>query len=290
MLPSHPHLQHATPAVLRYKPERRFVGKLEAQGGPPAVLRLYPESKFAEMREKAWAFKASSDLNIPRVVGDSERYSALAYEWVDGKMTTPADLVQSSYVTENIAGALASLHRQRPRLGTMYTAGDYRRGVAGACEAMAVLDAEFGRRITEQSAALHRLLLERSWRTQAVHGDFTADQVVINANRVTVLDFDRAGYGDPVMDLGAFSAGLIARAIAGEITMQSALKIAGEFSAAYWREAGFVDAVGARAFTAGALLMLAPEPFRRRAENWPAATAALLESVDQILNGETIDA
>lgn len=288
ILPTHTHLQHATPTVLRYKPERRFVGKLDAEGGPSAVLRLYPEAKFDEMREKAWAFKGNIEMDVPRVVGDSDRYSALAYEWVEGRPPTAIELAENGDVTESIASALAALHGQRPRLRAMYTAGDYRRGVKGACEALAALDADFGYHAAEQSSALHNLLHNRAWRAQAVHGDFTADQVVINEGRITILDFDRAGYGDPVMDLGAFSAGQIASAVTGEKTMADSLQIAAAFSAAYWRATGFADAESTKAFTACALLMLAPEPFRRRAENWPTITAGLLEAVDQVLNGETI--
>lgn len=290
ILPSHPHLMHATPTVLRYKPERRFVGKLEAEGGPSAVVRLYPESRFAEMREKAWAFKSEGDLHVPRVVGDSQRYAALAHEWVPGRVSTGEVLGSSGGVLERIALALVAMHRQRPRLSTMYSSSDYCRGVAGACEALTALDTGFGRRAAEQSAAVQRLITERVWRPQAVHGDFTTDQVLVSKDRVTVLDVDRAGYGDPVMDLGAFAAGLIARALVGEVSMARVFEISADFAEIYWRHAGFDDPEGVLACTAGELLMLAPEPFRHRAEDWQALTAALLDSVDQILAGEVIDA
>jgi aminoglycoside phosphotransferase len=290
MLPAHPHLHHTAPTTLRYKPERRFVGMLRADGGPPAVLRLYPEPRFAEMREKAWAFKSSSELHVPRVIGDSERYSALAHEWVEGQAPTDVALAGDDAVLERVAGALAAMHRQRPRLGTMYSASDYCRGVAGACEAVAALDISLGRRAAELAGAVQALVLERPWRPQAVHGDFTADQVLVCGERVTVLDFDRAGYGDPVMDLGAFAAGYLSRAVAGEMPIAVAFGIADRFSSAYCRQTGASDPAGLRACTAGALLMLAPEPFRHRADDWPAATGALLESVDRVLAGEVIGA
>ncbi len=290
MLPAHPHLQHSKPIVLRYKPERRFVGKLEAEGGPPAVLRLYPEHKFAEMREKAWAFKSGGDLHVPRVVGDSERYSALAHEWVEGQSPTAETLSGDGAALEGIAAALAAMHRQRPRLSTLYSASDYCRGVSGACEALAALNEDFGRRAAEQWDAARSLITDRPWRPRAVHGDFTADQILLQNGRVTVLDFDRAGYGDAAMDLGAFAAGLIVRSLAGEMPPGDAFEIASKFTAAYSRIAGFSDPVGVRACTAGALLMVAPEPFRHRADDWPSETAALLETVDRVLAGEVVDA
>jgi tRNA A-37 threonylcarbamoyl transferase component Bud32 len=290
MLPAHPHLQHATPTILRYKPERRFVGKLEAEGGPAAVLRLYPPNQFADIRERSWAFKSNTDLHIPRVVGDSERYSALSHEWVDGQTLSDALEGEGIGVLERVAGALAALHRQRPRLGTMYSASDYCRGLTGAVDAVASLDDQLGNYANELSSAVQRLVMDRAWRPQAVHGDFTADQLVVRDDRVTILDFDRTGYGDPVMDVGAFAAGMISSALAGEMTMARALEISEAFAESYWRTAGFIDTAGAQACTAGALLMTAPEPFRHRVDDWSAATAALLESVDRVLGKEAIDA
>ena len=292
MLPAHPHLQHAAPVTMRYKPERRFVGKLEAEGGPAAVLRLYPEARFADIREKSWAFKGNGELHVPRVVGDSERYSALAHEWVDGEPLVEAlkSAGDASAVLERVTGALAALHRERPRLGTMYSASDFCRGIAGACEAVAALDPDLGRRAGEQLGVVRGLVMARAWKSQAVHGDFTADQVLVHGGRVTILDFDRAGYGDPAMDVGAFAAGMISLALAGQMETTRTAEVAEGFASAYWRAAGLVDVAGARACTAGALLMTAPEPFRHRVEGWPAATSALLDSVDRVLAEEVIGA
>ena len=287
ILPAHPHLHAATPTPLRYKPERRFVGKFAAEGGPSAVLRLYPQPMFAGVREKAWAFKDSGELQVPRVVGDSARYSALAHEWIEGeplieRLTTP--------VLGRVASALTELHRQRPRLSSMYSASDYCRSLESACAAVGVLDKTLGVQAHQLLGAVRSLVLERPWRSQVVHGDFTADQVLVQDDRITVLDYDRAAYGDPVMDVGAFAAGLISLSLHGHLPMSRAVAMAGEFAAAYWQAAGFEDVAGARTFTAGALLMMAPEPFRHRHPDWPKAIAALLESADRVLIQEAIDA
>ncbi|VAX41624.1 hypothetical protein MNBD_PLANCTO03-2303 [hydrothermal vent metagenome] len=292
MLPAHPHLHATTPTPLRYKPERRFVGKFASEEGPAAVLRLYPEPMFAGVREKAWAFKDSGQLQVPRVIGDSARYSALAHEWIEGQplveiLTAPAN---AAPVLGRVASALTELHRQRPRLSSMYSASDYCRSLESACAAVGVLDDTLGQRARELLEAVQPLVLERPWRSQAVHGDFTADQVLVQNDRVAVLDYDRAAYGDPVMDVGAFAAGLISLSLHGQLPMSRAVAMAGEFAAAYWQAAGFEDVAGARTLTAGSLLMMAPEPFRHRHPEWPRAIAALLESADRVLVQEAIDA
>jgi len=292
MLPAHPHLHGSLPETLRYKPERRYVGKLSGEGGPAAVIRLYPEAQFADTREKSWAFRDSGELHVPRVIGDSARYSMLAHEWVEGRSLFEAlgEQGEAGPVLGRVAGALAALHRQRPRLGAMYSASDYCRALVGACEAVEAVDPEQGRRAVEIFHLVHDLVHARRWRAQAVHGDFTDDQVVVREDRVTVLDYDRAGYGDPGMDVGAFGAGMILRALHGQLPMSGAEAAAGEFSAAYRRAAGVEDAPGNRAFTAGALLMMAPEPFRYRLADWPEAIAALLDSAERVLQWEAIDA
>ena len=40
------------------------------------------------------------------------------------------------------------------------------------------------------------------------HGDFSPDQVVVDAGRAGLLDLDEAVLGDPVADLGTFCAAL----------------------------------------------------------------------------------
>ena len=39
-----------------------------------------------------------------------------------------------------------------------------------------------------------------------VHGDFSADQVLVNGAAVRIIDFDRVRTADPAMDLGSFAA------------------------------------------------------------------------------------
>jgi len=292
ILPAHPHLHETQLTTIRYKPERRYVGKLESPGGPAAVLRLYPERHFADIHEKSWAFHDSGDLRVPRVVGDSARYSALAHAWIDGqplveRLSGDDDSVP---ILGHVAHALAQLHQQHPRLRAMYAASDYCRGVAGACEAVRVLDEDLGKRANELLGMVRMQVLNRPWRSRAVHGDFTADQVLVSGDKVTVLDYDRAGYGDPGMDVGAFAAGLIALSLHGHMPMERAVEAAGAFTSAYWRATHAEDLAGARAFTAGALLMMAPEPFRYRKADWPKMVEALLDSAEGVLQREAIDA
>ena len=291
ILPASPHLHGISPTTLRYKPERRFVGKLDDGGGEAVVLRLYPEAQYEDIQQRAWAVKDQGDLRVPRVVGDSKRYSALAHRWVDGRLLED-DLCGAhdpGPVLEHVASALVTLHRQRPRLNAMYSASDYCRGMAAACDAVAAVDPDLGVRAAELRDIVQRAVLDLNWRSQVVHGDFSADQVVVGGEGVTVLDFDRAAYGNPSMDIGSFSAGLLTLATEGRLSPARASSAASEFTTAYWRAMAFEDPVGVRVFTAGALLMKAPEPFRHRVKAWPAQLAASLDYVERVMQAEVLD-
>lgn len=290
MLPAHPHLHHAVPTVLRYKPERRFVGRFDSPDGPSAVLRLYPNDVFGAVRMKPWAFKSSGPLHIPRIVGETERYGSLAFEWIDDPTLLDAIERQHDAVLEPVADAAVALHRQRPNLGAMYSESDYIRGIQTACASLASIDAALGKRASEQARCVEKLLAGRSWQTGAIHGDFRADQVLATDDRVTILDFDRAGYGDPGIDVGSFAAGSILLALTDTITMPRALEFSERFTDSYQRTSGTGTTLAMRAFISGALLLTAPESFRHRVEDWPAATARMLDVVDEVLSEELIGA
>ncbi len=294
ILPAHEHVHDAPIETIRYKPERRFVGKLSASGGPAVSLRLYPASQYQKYCEKSWAFASKGALLIPQLVGDSARYCALAHEWVDG---TPlmaslehAPWNGSSDVLEQVALALGELHRQRPRLRTMYAASDYARAMTNAAETISVLDNDLGRIAGEIESAIKAQLSGRVWLSRAVHGDFTADQVLVQPSHIVILDYDRAGYGEPGMDVGAFVAGLIASALQGRLALDDALAQAAQFENAYRQANSDHDIRQIEIFIAGALMMMAPEPFRYRTSNWVEMSHRLLGFARKVLEKETIDA
>ena len=292
ILPAHPHLHRAEPELLRYKPERRFVARLEGEGGVPVALRLYRPDDFERFRRNSWAFRDGDGLRVARVVGDSERYSALAHEWLEGP--TLAQVIGrgggASDALARTATALASLHGQRPALDTMYSAADFVRSMRGASGAVRAAEASLGERAMALAGVIASMLEGRRWRSRAVHGDFTADQVIVGDGAIGVLDLDRAGYGDPGMDVGTLRAALIARAIRGDIDMGEAVASGEEFAAAYASATGGVWENGLRTFTAGALLMMAPEPFRERRSGWDRAIESMLDATERLLQGVAIDA
>lgn len=285
ILPAHPHLHNLEPELLRYKPERRFVGLYRAEAGPSAVLRLYTDQLFAEIRDKAGALRNTELLRVPRVIGQSGRYAAVAYEWVEGHTLDRLLPKRGDHgrVLEDFGAGLHGIHRQRPRLRTMVSREDYARAVRGACSAAQTSDPDLGSRASSLAARVARALDEVEWCAQVIHGDLTADQVVVGSEAMHLIDLDRACFGDPRVDIGAFAAGLRVLTTDGSLDQSVALASTGSFLESYWRSGGIGDWGSVRPFIAAALLLMAPEPFRCRRENWPELTGLILDAAEGVL-------
>jgi aminoglycoside phosphotransferase (APT) family kinase protein len=104
------------------------------------------------------------------------------------------------------------------------------------------------------------------------HGDFSAYQVLVDGDRVALVDLDEAVLADPARDLASFAATLGREVVGGRLTAAVAAATQEELLAGY----GPVDRSALRAWTAAALVRLAPEPFRYREPGWPARVGELL--------------
>lgn len=101
-----------------------------------------------------------------------------------------------------------------------------------------------------------------------VHGDFSADQVIVRDDgQIVVIDLDRAGLGHPLGDLARWHA---AAAVEGAGDDDMAHLVAG------YESVGDVDRRLLDRFTAGALIVRLVEPFRLRQRDWPAHVERML--------------
>ena len=291
IMPAHPDLARCDLKLLRYKPERRAVARLNLRRVPRATIRMYPASFFPDARERAWAFSSQGSLRIPTVIGDSSRYCAIAYEWIDRIPLTELLNDPPAFIAEveRAGDALASLHRQRPALHSMYTAGD----MCTAIESSVTLAKRLAPKIADRAQSLCDKLLPalmtHPWTSNAVHGDFSPDQVLCDEHHVSIIDFDRAGYGDPLLDIGSFGAQLILLEAEGKLApsrAEACLQHLCEGHRAGWS----ADDRSVRLFTACALMRLLPEPFRYRKRRWAEKMAKLLERAEGLWISEVVDA
>ncbi|MEE8154903.1 MAG: aminoglycoside phosphotransferase family protein [Phycisphaerales bacterium] len=283
LLPGRPALWKGSLRPLRYKPERRCVAQLSLGAEARAVTKIYTASGYDIARCNARAFIDQSPLQVARVIGDSARYCALTWEWIEGHglYEVLRDSSTPQETLDRTSAALVHLHHQKPNLRTTYTSTDYDEALHRAAGEIETIYPELGPRARRLCQSLTKLLLEHPWRSQAIHGDFSADQVILAGENAAILDFDRAGYGDPCIDLGTFGAKLIGAAIDGQLPIDRAEAGRHGLVSAYGKSTGAGEASGAELFTAGALLQLAQEPFRNRWDDWPDKTEALLACAER---------
>lgn len=144
------------------------------------------------------------------------------------------------------------------------------------------LDADLATRAQALATPLAARLAGTAFDPVLVHGDFSADQVVMGDVAPVILDWDNAGLGDPARDLGSFLARMDAQVIDGLLTQDQA----DDRGAALPQGYGTVPTSMAL-HHARALMLLLTEGFRNRHPDWPARTQKMMVRIEQVLGTMT---
>ncbi len=274
-----PTLAAADWRVLRHKPGRRHIGQLVEGPTGRAIVKLYTPDHYGQARRGA---RFGTGVGGAGLLAHSDRHGILVSAWQPGvPLATLPPLDPAALAAMAAAGAtLAAVHRQRPAILPPRT-------VAGEIDAVRRAAASLGRAapaLAERASGLARTVagrLEAAGPSDgAVHGDFSADQVVVGELGVRLIDWDRAGVGPRALDLGSFIARLEMDALlAGQGPPQAAIGSFADGHAAAARR----PPEALEAWVAAGLLRLVNEPFRRRLPDWPAAAAMLLARVEQLV-------
>jgi hypothetical protein len=276
-LPEHPQLWPARLQPVRWKPERRFVATLLGPDGPLALVKAYGDGYAAAARAAA-TLGARSTPRTPRCLARSRAAGFIVLDWFAG--SSLATDMKAARSVASAGAALAELHALAPpALGLMTRDAELRRVLDSVDTVAALMPGARGTAL--RLAQLIALRLPRDVRPSVTHGDFSADQVLVERDRVALVDFDEAMLADPLRDLGTFVAALGRDVVAGRLTAATAAAAERALLEGY----GAPDAAGVRVWTAAALLHLAPEPFRNRQPEWPAAVDELLGMARGLLNG-----
>ena len=286
LMPGRPDLWGGRVEALRYKPERRFVGRVAGGGGVPgALLKLYTPSGFRAALAGARAFTSRSGLRVPRLLGLRERRAALAFEWAGGESLEEAiTRAEAVAAVERAGAALAELHAQDADALPRRAPDAEAKALAGIARGLMRLAPRGGARASALARELARSLSLPCESARPVHGDFYAGQVLTEGGDVIVLDLDEASLGDPLSDVGNFVAHLERGRLRGPLGARRVEELREAFLEGYGRSSGRPVAPEALAVrTAAALLKLAHHPFRLRERDWPEQTAAVIERAAEVL-------
>jgi hypothetical protein len=272
--------------TLSYKPQRRFVGRLDDEGDVAGVLKLYTRAGFERGGMGLRKGGHRGALRLPRLLGRSRRHRARLWQWIPGRSL--ADLLPSeesgAWLLE-VGRALAELHALAPVAGSVVRGeiaegADYDR----ATESVVVIAPGLAPRVRKLREELSRRGQAGGRRVQ-LHGDFYAKQVVVEAGEApAVIDLDSVCVGEPELDIANFLAHLEADAIRGRLRADRVAPAGEALLAGYLEAGGSLAPARLQSAVAGALLRLAPHPFRRRESSWTEKTARLIDLAEQRLH------
>ena len=280
-LPDQPELWGAGLRCLRYKPERRFVAELAADGGARALLKIYADGDFQTASRNAKVFVSRGPLRVARRLGRSRRCRLVAFEWLEGRELTEALAAAQADLdaTATAGAALAELHAQHPRRLGRHSPAAEARAVHAAAATVGAVCPGLTERAHRLAAAITVALAAAAPDDVTLHGDFSADQVLVDEGAACLVDLDHAVRGDPRADLGSFAAQLERHELAGKLSAEAAGSARAALLEGYGTRAG--GAIGP--YTAARLLRLAPEPFRYREEGWTGRVEAILTRAEALL-------
>lgn len=238
----------------------------------------------------ARGFSVLGHLPVAEVTKVSPHRGLVHTRWVPG---TPLDALPASLGMprlREVGDLLAAIHDSSPIRGMEPV--DVQRKTADAVAAI--------RAIAPGHASLAQVTAERILghlgrrrELRVVHGDFSADQVIIRPDLaegdeasdpgqapVTVIDLDRVGLDDPLADLGCWYSFEVADA-SNEVDVEMVLAPLLE---GYEDRVGDVDRDRLRAHCAHQVLMRASEPFRQHQPDWPGEVQRLVVLAGSLLS------
>ena len=263
----------ASVRTLRHNPGRRWVGCLESDdgGGAPvrAVFRAYPDQLRMSRAWNSYAMLSRRGAPTPRPLGRSRTAAMIAVAWAEGE---PLARMDDPDRWRDVGAGLARLHsvsqRRLERIGVESEIDAVSRTaatIASLLPDLASATTTLAERVADLLRTVPRDLV-------TIHGDFSPDQVVVDAQGApTLIDLDAAGVGASAADLGCFLASTPSGG--GDLLTEATLE-----GYSLVRRPPDAGAVAGYALAYG--LRKAIDPFRECAPDWPAALTRRVQSLE----------
>jgi streptomycin 6-kinase len=278
VLPRRPELWHAALHTLRYKPERRYLARLVTGVGKHALLRIYDQGDYPNAARAAKVFASRGPLRVAQRLGHSNRDRIIIVEWLPGSSLYKA-MRHASFdpgALGAVGAALAELHAQNVKGLQVLSREAQADSLLSTAGGVAALCPGLEERIRNLAARLAASLVEVDGEVRPIHGDFSADQVLLTDRGGALIDLDAAAYGDPIADLGSFVAALELEVLMGDLSASTAEAVTGAFVEGYCAARRRRRPSHLNLCVAAAMLRLAPHPFRYREPDWPQRTQAIV--------------
>jgi aminoglycoside phosphotransferase (APT) family kinase protein len=282
-VPSRSDLWDAVLQPLHYKPGRRYVARLTGQNGG-AVLRAYSESDYDCAVRAADSFTQQRSLRVSRPLGANRKSRCLVLEWLDGEPLDQrlGDPEFDLSRLQDVGAAVAELHSQVARPLRQSAPADRSHlpllaavDIGSVCPDLASRAARLGQELT-------RKLLGTCDERRPIHGDFSADQVLLCEDGIGLIDLDAATMGDPIDDIGSFAAHLERDVARGNLPVDRARLATASLLDGYRHATGYLPPKAFALHFAAALLRMAYSPFRYREPEWPRLANTLVRRAEEV--------
>ncbi|WP_189799441.1 phosphotransferase [Tateyamaria sp. syn59] len=264
-------LSGCTLKLLRFKPGRRLVLRADGPDGPRALLKLHAHpDAFARALAGARAGEAAGGAPLLSVSAED---GAIATQWIPGQ-TLDEDASLDNYV--QAGRALAAAHKMAPPMDLPRLRPVEADAVA---ERLGWLAPELDEAARDVAA---RMPVLPGGPATALHGDFSADQIVCGPEGPRILDWDRACIGPAAHDIGTALAVLDLDRLRGV----DGTDAAGDALIAGYRAAGgSASDADIATYRAHVLMSRATDGFRARRPGWDREIAAVLNQITAVLDG-----
>lgn len=272
--------------VLKYNPFRRVVFEAFGENGLRVVVRasaakssMTPSMLGGLAKDGVPVLVPLDPALLPTRLPTGSHLQYLPWYGSGDLGTVPLAVVESA--SRGAGSALALLHRQSP----VHETEAWR----APAERLRSLVRENAELMPENRNRLHRVqkelegLLRRPGRATVIHGDFSADQVLVDGTEVRLIDLERCTYGAGASDLGSFAA--VEALGVNEVDRRSILDLP--------RTAGLLNGYGTGpatvnesevlAWSAFYLLNRLREPFRACARDWRGQMCNRLTMIEEVL-------
>ncbi|MEB3200284.1 MAG: aminoglycoside phosphotransferase family protein [Synechococcaceae cyanobacterium] len=276
---------------LAYKPERRFVARLQRAGGDSAVLRLYDRRSFARSAASHQLQASLCRSAGPQLLAVDAQRRAIVSEWIPGQPLS-AGPASDAALFATLGASLARFHRDSAAATPPQATASFLARLQECAADLEVL-------LPEQQASLSLLVqrlqqacaagLEQPGACCLIHGDFSPDQVVLTPQGPRLIDFDRARLSHALHDLASFLARLEADHACGRLAREDRDRLSPAFLAGYLSGSTALPRALVAPLVAAQLFLLASEPFRQRAPAWRSGVTAILERVWTLLERDPYD-
>lgn len=284
LFPQQPTLWQATPHLLKHKPERRAVLRLDCDGRPQAVLKVYTARDYETARRANQHFTSRGTLRLAPNLGHSDQHQILAFGWQQGRLLSNAlrDPGFAAGEMKSVGAALAELHAQDAEGLPLRTSADNAVSMLTTADLLGRLVPAIALRVHALTERLVARMAEIPRCDRPLHGDFHARQIFLDGNMVAVIDFDCAEHGAPDADLGMLVAHLERDVIRGQLTAEGLGSLKESLLDGYAGMSGRPISAYLDIHVAALLLRLVVKFFRHPIPDWPQQIEAAVARAEAI--------